>query len=270
MPELKGANDFYFLNAAEPTKIVEEIIRLVTVRLPRYLQCDPLAEIQILSPMRKTITGVENLNTLLQKVLNAESSSKPELYFGERIFRQGDKVMQIRNNYQKMIFNGDMGRIVKIDPEEQLVTVAFTEEQEEHLVTYDYEELDELVLAYAISVHKSQGSEYPVVVLPVTTQHLREQRRWSSWSVQRKLWPSRCRIIKLKNVIRVWMSCWSFTSATPSAREGAEHQSRVNRQASKYFLGYSSRAVITWCSEPRNGKGEDVIAVFSLLPDPVV
>jgi exodeoxyribonuclease V alpha subunit len=171
MPELKGANDFYFLNAAEPTKIVEEIIRLVTVRLPRYLQCDPLAEIQILSPMRKTITGVENLNTLLQKVLNAESSSKPELYFGERIFRQGDKVMQIRNNYQKMIFNGDMGRIVKIDPEEQLVTVAFTEEQEEHLVTYDYEELDELVLAYAISVHKSQGSEYPVVVLPVTTQH---------------------------------------------------------------------------------------------------
>ena len=79
--------------------------------------------------------------------------------------------MQIRNNYSKMVFNGDLGRIVQIDPEEQVVTVAFTDEQEERLVNYAYEELDELVLAYAISVHKSQGSEYPVVIMPVTTQH---------------------------------------------------------------------------------------------------
>ena len=171
MPELKGANDFYFINEPEPEKIADQIVRLVGIRLPRYLKCDPIEEIQVLSPMRKTVTGVENLNLQLQKILNPESSSKPELLFADRLYRQGDKVMQIKNDYQKMIFNGDMGRILKIDPEEQQLLVAFPEEKEERLITYEYEELDELVLAYAISVHKSQGSEYPVVVLPVTTQH---------------------------------------------------------------------------------------------------
>jgi exodeoxyribonuclease V alpha subunit len=171
MPELKGANDFYFIREPEPAKITEAIVRLVGVRLPRYLKCDPIEEIQVLSPMRKTVTGVENLNLELQRILNPESSSKPELLYAERLFRQGDKVMQIKNDYQKMIFNGDMGRILKIDPEEEELVVTFTEEKGERLVTYEYEELDELVLAYAISVHKSQGSEYPVIVLPVTTQH---------------------------------------------------------------------------------------------------
>ena len=169
MPEWQGADDFFFINIAEPAQIVEAIIKLVTVRLPRYLKCNPLDAIQVLSPMRKTLTGVDNLNPALQKVLNPQSNSKPELRIGERIYRQGDKVMQIRNNYQKNVFNGDLGKIVRIDPEEQVITVSFDEG--ESPVTYEYEELDELVLAYAISVHKSQGSEYPVVVLPVTTQH---------------------------------------------------------------------------------------------------
>lgn len=169
MPDFQGADDFFFIGIEEPAQIVEAIIKLVTVRLPRYLKCNPLEVIQVLSPMRKTLTGVDNLNPALQAVLNPKSNSKPELQFGERIFRQGDKVMQIRNNYQKNVFNGDLGRIVRIEPEEQVLTVSFDEEDSP--VTYEYEELDELVLAYAISVHKSQGSEYPVVVLPVTTQH---------------------------------------------------------------------------------------------------
>ncbi len=171
MPELTGAADFFFINVAEPQQIVDEVIRLVTLRLPRYLKCDPVEEIQVLSPMRKTLTGVENLNLLLQEALNPRCGNAPEIRFGERVFRPRDKVMQIRNNYAKMVFNGDLGRIVRIDPEEQLVTVAFTDEEEERQLNYAYEELDELVLAYAISVHKSQGSEYPVVIMPVTTQH---------------------------------------------------------------------------------------------------
>lgn len=171
MPTFQKASDFFFINAAAPEQIVDEIIRLVTVRLPRYLKCDPVEDIQVLSPMRKTTTGVENLNTLLQQALNPGGGAGAEVRFGERVFRRRDKVMQIRNNYGKMVFNGDLGQIVEIDPEEQVLTVAFTDEQEERLVTYAYEELDELVLAYAISVHKSQGSEYPVVVMPVTTQH---------------------------------------------------------------------------------------------------
>ncbi|HHT49378.1 MAG TPA: ATP-dependent RecD-like DNA helicase [Firmicutes bacterium] len=170
LPELKGAADFFFINAAEPQQIVDEIIRLVTVRLPRYLKCDPVEEIQVLSPMRRTLTGVENLNYLLQEALNPPNANGPEIRFGEKTFRPRDKVMQIRNNYAKMVFNGDLGKILRIDPEEQVVTVAFADE-EERILNYAYEELDELVLAYAISVHKSQGSEYPVVVMPVTTQH---------------------------------------------------------------------------------------------------
>ena len=171
MPEFKGASDFFFLNVAEPEQIVDEIIRLVTVRLPRYLKCDPATEIQVLSPMRKTVTGVENLNLLLQEALNPRGGQALEIRYGDRVFRPRDKVMQIRNNYTKMVFNGDLGRIVRIDPEEQVLTVAFPDEQGERLIDYAFEELDELVLAYAISVHKSQGSEYPVVVMPVTTQH---------------------------------------------------------------------------------------------------
>lgn len=171
MPETKGTKDFFFIEAGEPEKIVDEILRLITVRLPRYLKCDPVDEIQVLSPMRRTVTGVDNLNFLLQKVLNPEASSKPEIQSGGRIFRLGDKVMQLRNNYQKMVFNGDMGRITKLDPEDQQLEVTFTDGDETRKVVYDFDELDELVLSYAVSVHKSQGSEYPVVIMPVTTQH---------------------------------------------------------------------------------------------------
>ncbi|MGQ9779232.1 MAG: SF1B family DNA helicase RecD2 [Bacillota bacterium] len=170
-PSRGEEGDFYFLPCEDPEKIVEEVLELVAKRLPEYLKCDPIEDIQVLAPMRRTVTGVDNLNRLLQERLNPPRAGRPELQYGNTVLRERDKVMQIRNNYQKMVFNGDMGRIRLIDREEGQVHVAFPDVGGERLVVYEREELDELAVSYAISVHKSQGSEYPVVVLPITTQH---------------------------------------------------------------------------------------------------
>lgn len=114
--------------------------------------------------MNRGVAGVGNLNQVLQQALNPEG---PEVKWGARLFRQGDKVMQIANNYDKGVFNGDIGKITRVDPEEQEVVVSFDIGE----VAYEFSELDELVLAFAVSVHKSQGSEYPAVVLPILPQH---------------------------------------------------------------------------------------------------
>ncbi len=139
-------------------------MELVCSRIPRRFNMDPMEDIQVLSPMHKGELGTENLNKKLQNALNP---SKMELVRGDRRFRLNDKVMQIRNNYEKEVFNGDIGLIKSIDTETREVIVAY----DGKAVPYDYLELDEIVLAYAISVHKSQGSEYPAVVLPVFMQH---------------------------------------------------------------------------------------------------
>jgi exodeoxyribonuclease V alpha subunit len=123
-----------------------------------------MEELQILSPMQKGPIGAMQLNQALQALLNP---SGPELLRGGRLYRLGDRVMQTRNNYGKDVYNGDIGRIAKLDLEEREVTVRFDDRQ----VTYDFNELDELVLAYAVTVHKSQGSEYPAVIIPVHTAH---------------------------------------------------------------------------------------------------
>ncbi len=169
---VKGVDaDFFFIREEEPEKVTELVRDLVARRLPRYMKCNPIDDIQVMAPMRRTVTGVDNLNLLLRDALNPGGRGKREIRMGVFILREGDKVMQIRNNYDKMVFNGDIGRVVKADPEEQEVVVAFDESDGLRRVKYEQHELDELVLSYAISVHKSQGSEYPVVVMPVTTQH---------------------------------------------------------------------------------------------------
>ena len=128
-------------------------------------------DIQVLSPMRRNILGVENLNLRLQQELNPAAPHKSEMRGGGITFRLGDKVMQIRNNYQKEVYNGDIGRITHINRDDGEMIVLFPDVGGARDVVYDQAELDELVLSYAVSVHKSQGSEYPVVVLPVVTQH---------------------------------------------------------------------------------------------------
>jgi len=157
-------NDFYFIRQEDPQKVLEIIIELTKTRIPRRFGFDPVDDIQVLTPMHKGVVGAENLNMELQKALNPVQDG---IVRGNRNFRVNDKVMQIRNNYDKAVFNGDIGRITGIQPEGYQVIVTFDGRD----VAYELSELDEIVLAYAVSVHKSQGSEYPAVVIPILTQH---------------------------------------------------------------------------------------------------
>jgi exodeoxyribonuclease V alpha subunit len=164
-PEKGEASDFYFVPADEPETIARTVVELVKIRLPRKFQIDPVRDIQVLCPMNRSLTGARGLNQLLQEALNPPGENSIEK-FGYR-FSVADKVMQIQNNYDKDVYNGDIGFVTHIDPDEQELTASF----DEHVVTYGFGELDELVLCYATTIHKSQGSEYPVVVIPVSTQH---------------------------------------------------------------------------------------------------
>ncbi|MFC1894011.1 ATP-dependent RecD-like DNA helicase [Chloroflexota bacterium] len=157
-------SDFYFIERDDPERTLEVIKELCVNRLPRAFHLNPVDDIQVMSPMHKGVAGVANLNAELQRLLNPEGEVVTR---GGRSFRIGDKVMQIRNDYEKDVFNGDIGRVVGIDLEEQKILVRF----EDRVVGYEWSDLDELVLAYAISIHKSQGSEYPVVVIPLLPQH---------------------------------------------------------------------------------------------------
>lgn len=163
--------DFFFISEDDPEKVACIIAELCRERLPGFGSYDPVEDIQVLTPMRRTPVGVDRLNRLLQQELNPPSRQKKELNYGNVVFRLGDKVMQIRNNYRKEVFNGDIGRITYIDAHEGEISVSYPDLKGSRDVLYDLTELDELVLSYAVSIHKSQGSEYPVVVMPVVTQH---------------------------------------------------------------------------------------------------
>lgn len=173
------SRDFFFLKRQDANTIISVLLTLIQKKLPGYVEAKPY-EIQVLTPMRKGILGVESLNHILQQYLNPPAPSKSEKEYGEKRFRTGDKVMQIKNNYQLEweittkygmtidkgvgIFNGDMGIVKEINSYEETLSVEYDEHR---VVTYPYELLDELELAYAITIHKSQGSEYPAVVMPL-------------------------------------------------------------------------------------------------------
>lgn len=167
MPPLGPANpddDFHFIHQEDPEQILRIVRDLVRDRIPARFHLDPVDDIQVLTPMHRGTVGAENLNMELQEALNPGGEA---VIRGHRRFRVGDKVMQIRNDYDREVFNGDIGRIRYVDSETGEVVVDF----DERPVPYDPSNLDELVLAYAVSIHKSQGSEYPAVIVPVLTQH---------------------------------------------------------------------------------------------------
>ncbi len=163
-PEGERRGDFFFIEQEDPEEVLRIILELTTKRIPKRFNLDAVEDIQVLTPMHKGTVGAENLNRKLQEALNPGDNG---LVRGERAFRIKDKVMQIRNNYDKEVFNGDIGTLASIDSELREVSISF----DDRTVPYDFMDLDEIVLAYAISVHKSQGSEYPAVVIPVLTQH---------------------------------------------------------------------------------------------------
>jgi exodeoxyribonuclease V alpha subunit len=162
--ESGGVPDFYFIQEEDPERALERILKLCSQGLPRRFGFKPVREIQVLTPMHRGHIGAVNLNAELQRVLNPGGTGVAR---AGKTYKIGDKVIQTVNNYDKDVFNGDIGIITAIDQEAQEVAVDF----EGRAASYDFSELDELELAYAISVHKSQGSEYPAVIIPVMTQH---------------------------------------------------------------------------------------------------
>ncbi len=166
MPELPSEgrrSDFFFFHRQEPEEVLETLLHLVTERVPRGFGLDPLRDLQVLTPMRRGLLGADNLNLELQRLLNPTGRGAE----GLRRLRHGDRVMQIRNNYDLEVFNGDIGRIDRISEHDRQIVVDYDGRQ----VVYHFDDQDELVLAYACSVHKSQGSEYPCVIIPLHTQH---------------------------------------------------------------------------------------------------
>lgn len=161
---MKRQRDFFFIQQDAPERVLEIILELVQERIPKKFGFDPVSGIQVLTPMHRGIVGASNINTALQEVLNPGEAG---VFRGDRQFRINDKVMQIRNNYEKDVFNGDIGHIRWIDSKNHSLVISFDKRE----VNYDFSDMDEIVLAYAISVHKAQGSEYPAVVIPILTQH---------------------------------------------------------------------------------------------------
>ena len=169
LPSLKPSgqklDDFYFIEREDPEEALSIILELTKKRIPGRFGFDPIDDIQVLTPMHKGTVGAGNLNIQLQKALNPVKDEG--VTRGNRNFMINDKVMQIKNNYDKEVYNGDIGRIIRINSESQEVVISFDGSD----IGYDFTDLDEIVLAYAVSVHKSQGSEYPAIVMPILTQH---------------------------------------------------------------------------------------------------
>lgn len=167
-PAAGSTSDFYFIGRDEPVAARDTVVELVTDRIPARFGFDRMTGVQVLAPMHRGELGTAALNTALQLRLNPAAPGRPELVRGERTFRLGDKVMQLKNDYDRNVYNGDIGLIESVDPDAGRLRVALGDGR---AADYERGDLDQLVLAYAVSIHKSQGSEYPAVVIPLATQH---------------------------------------------------------------------------------------------------
>ena len=173
MPRLKGFFDFYFFSQEDPQEAADLLVDVVQRRIPHKFGLDPVDQVQVLAPMYRGVFGVASLNARLQEALNPHSVFRAEQQIGGRLFRVGDKVMQVQNNYNKNVFNGDIGRLTRIDSGKREVVVRI----DDRPVTYRWDEIDELMHAFAVTIHKAQGSEYDAVVVALHTQHYRMLQR---------------------------------------------------------------------------------------------
>ena len=160
------SSDFFFFNIEDPEAVADEIVKIVKVKVPERWELDPIEDIQVIAPMYRGAAGVHNLNDRLQEELNGDAR-QAQVKLGNRVFRVGDKVMQTRNNYDKDVFNGDIGFIDSIDSNDNALEIVM----DGGYVAYEFSEMSDLMHAYCISTHRSQGSEYPAVVMPILTQH---------------------------------------------------------------------------------------------------
>ncbi len=163
----KEAEDFFLFGETDPQKAADWVVELASTRIANKFGFDPYTDIQVLSPMHRGAAGVTELNNRLQTEVNPPAVGKTELRHGQHLFRENDRVMQIVNNYDLQVFNGDLGTISKIDTEDQVVIIRY----DNRMVSYDYTQIDEITHAYAVSIHKAQGSEFPVVIIPLLNQH---------------------------------------------------------------------------------------------------
>jgi len=167
-PITRGLPDFFFIPEDDPEAVAETVVALARERLPRRYGLDPRRDIQVLPPMHGGAIGVSILNTKLQEALNPPGPGKVEKHFGSRLYREGDRIICIHNDYERQVFNGDGGWIERLDPIEQEATIRLDDDRR---VTWGFSDLDDLALAYAVTVHKSQGSEYRAVIIPLHTAH---------------------------------------------------------------------------------------------------
>ncbi|CAM4431010.1 MAG: ATP-dependent RecD-like DNA helicase [Legionellaceae bacterium] len=165
LPNEDKTSDFFTLYLDTPEEMAEQLVNIVSTRLPQFYHCNAIRDIQVLTPMNRGGLGSRGLNLELQKALNHHS--EPKITRFGNTYAPGDKVIQMTNNYDKEVFSGDIGFIEKIDVDEGIVSIKFDQQVKD----YDVAELDEISLAYAISIHKSQGSEFPIVIIPISTQH---------------------------------------------------------------------------------------------------
>ncbi|MCK6526064.1 ATP-dependent RecD-like DNA helicase [Myxococcota bacterium] len=173
LPAGGGGGDFFMVAREDAGAVARTVVELVAERIPRHFGLDPRADIQVLVPMHRGVAGAVALNQALQEALNPPDPAKGEVRRGGRVYRAGDRVLQVRNDYDREVWNGDLGRVASVDPGAGEVRVAF----DDHEATYEVGDLDAVQPAYAITVHKSQGSEYPAVVVPLLTEHAVMLRR---------------------------------------------------------------------------------------------
>jgi exodeoxyribonuclease V alpha subunit len=166
LPAKDEPSDFYFIERDEPEAILETLLETIHERIPKKFRLDPIRDVQVLCPMHRGLLGVREMNQFLQKLLNPARADEPAVEKFGQLFRVRDKVLQTENNYDKEVFNGDIGQITRIDPVERELAVNYDGRE----VIYEFGELDEISLAYAITIHKSQGSEFPAIVIPIATQ----------------------------------------------------------------------------------------------------